>query len=129
MEPAIAGVARSRAQVLVMTPSIWLLPYHNRIIGIATALRLPTVFADASAVELGGLVTYGPNFSDAFRRAAIYVTRILKGALPSELPIDQMEKLEMVVNPKTARALGLKVPQSGLKVPQSVLLRADREID
>jgi putative ABC transport system substrate-binding protein len=91
---------------------------------IATAIeqRLPTMFDEPSFVVDGGLISYAPSWKDLYRRAATYVDKIVKGAKPAELPVEQPTKLELVINLKTARALGLTIPQS-------VLLRADRVIE
>jgi len=93
-----------------------------RIAEFALARRLPSVYGIAAHVEAGGLMSYSFNYSDSFRRAAEYVDRILKGAKPGELPVQMTTKFEMVINMKTASALGLKIPQS-------VLQRADRLIE
>ena len=78
----------------------------------ATKHRLPTMFDLKAEVEAGGLVSYSPNLPDLFRRAAHYVDRILKGAKPGELPIEQPTRFELVINLKTAKALGLRIPQT-----------------
>jgi ABC transporter substrate binding protein len=84
---------------------------------LAAKSRVPIMYRERESVEAGGLITYGPNLSYLFRRAATYVDKILKGAKPADLPIEQPIKFELVINLKTARALGLTIPQS-------VLLRA-----
>ena len=83
--------------------------------------RLPTMFGLRAAVEAGGLMSYSPNVADGFRRAAYYIDRILKGAKPGDLPIERPTKFELVINLKTAKALGLTIPQT-------LLLRADEVI-
>ena len=93
-----------------------------RIAEFALARRLPSVYGIAAHVEAGGLMSYSFNYSDSFRRAAEYVDRILKGAKPSELPVQMSTKFEMAINLKTAKALGLTIPQS-------LLLRADHVIE
>jgi putative ABC transport system substrate-binding protein len=88
----------------------------------AVESRLPSVFEQRLFVETGGLLSYGPSFADLFRRAAVYVDKILKGAKPADLPIEQPTKFELVINRKTADTLGLSVPPS-------LLLRADQIVD
>ncbi len=92
------------------------------IVDFATRTRLPSTFFNREAVELGGLMSYGVNAPDVFRRAAVYVDKILKGAKPADLPVEQPTKFELVINLKTAKALGLTIPQS-------LLLRADEVIE
>jgi putative tryptophan/tyrosine transport system substrate-binding protein len=114
---AIAGQARA-LQVLgsgVITGN------RNRIVEFATKNRLSTMFGDAVHVEAGGLMSYGPNALDLYRRAATYVDKILKGAKPADLPVEQPIKFELVFNLKTAK-------QIGLTIPPNVLVRADRVI-
>ena len=93
-----------------------------RVVDLTAKSRLPAMYMDSRWVDAGGLMSYGPSYPDVYRRAAVYVDRILKGASPSDLPIEQPTKFELVVNPKTARGLGLTIPSS-------VLLRADRLIE
>ena len=93
-----------------------------RIITLALTARLPTMFTTREAVKAGGLVTYGPNFSDLFRRSADYVDKILHGAKPEDLPVEQPTKFELIINLTTAKALGLTVPQT-------LLARADEVIE
>jgi len=93
----------------------------RRILELAAKSRLPTMYGQRDFVELGGLMSYGPSLSDLFRRAAPYVDKILKGARPGDLPIEQPTRFELVINLRTAKALGLTIPQS-------LLLRADELI-
>lgn len=92
------------------------------IAGLAARYRLPSMFGFRESVEDGGLMSYGANLRGEFRRAAGYVARILKGAKPSDLPIQEPTTFELVINPKTAKALGLTIPQT-------LLLRADQVIE
>jgi putative ABC transport system substrate-binding protein len=110
---------RTGALFVVTTPLIF--RERARIAGQAAKHRLPTVFSFREHVEAGGLFSYGVNFTDMFRRAAEYVDRILKGAKPADLPIEQPTKFELVINLKIATALGLTIPSS-------LLLRADEVI-
>jgi len=98
--------------------------YRGRqlIADFALRNRIPSVQAVSVFVEAGGLMSYAPNWDDLFRRAATYVDRILKGAKPADLPVEQPAKFELVVNLKTAKAIGLTIPPS-------ILLRADRVIE
>lgn len=98
--------------------SLALRPHWNQIVGLALKSRLPTISGPREFAEAGGLMAYGPYYPDLFRRAATYVDKILKGAKPAELPIEQPTKFEFAINLKTAKAFGLTIPQS-------VLLQAD----
>jgi putative ABC transport system substrate-binding protein len=84
---------------------------RKRLVDLAARNRLPAVYPWREAVDAGGFMAYGANFADLFRRAATYVDKILKGAKPGELPVEQPTKFELVVNLKTAKALGLTIPQ------------------
>ena len=94
---------------------------RNLIVKLAFANRLPAMFRQRRWVESGGLVSYGANFNDVYRRAATYVDKILKGAKPADLPVEQPTKFDLVINLKTAKSLGLTIPRA-------VLARADEVI-
>jgi putative tryptophan/tyrosine transport system substrate-binding protein len=111
-----------RAEALYVCTDALLGTNRLRITTLALAARLPTIAGFREHVEAGGLMSYGPNFSDLFRRAAEYVDKILRGAMPGDLPVEQPTKFELVINLKTAKALGLTIPES-------FLLRADEVIE
>lgn len=96
--------------------------HGRRIIELAAKIRVPTMYGAREFVDGGGLVSYAPSFTDNYRRAATYVDKILKGASPRDLPVEQASTFEFVINLKTAKALGLNIPQS-------VLVRATQVIE
>jgi putative ABC transport system substrate-binding protein len=108
---AFSDMTRARAGALAVLPSSMLFNERRRLVDLAAKNRLPAVFPYREAVDAGGLIAYGANFTDLYRRAAIYVDKILKGAKPADLPIEQPTKFELVINVKTAKALGLTIPQ------------------
>ena len=118
-----AAIAKARPDAMaVLADRPFLISNRARIVRFAAESRLPTVHPFAEFVEEGGLVYYGPNFSEMFRRAGIYIDKILKGAKPADLPIEQPTKFDLIINLKTAKTLGLRIPQS-------LMLRADRVIE
>jgi putative ABC transport system substrate-binding protein len=112
LEAAFATVVRGRAGALIVVSTARLFSYRKRIGELAVKHRLPTVVGLREYVEAGGLASYGTDFPDLFRRATVYVDKILKGAKPADLPVEQPTKFELVINLKTAKALGLTIPQS-----------------
>src|SRR5215467_11728162 len=122
IEQAIATFAGSPNGGMVLTASALSGVHHNLIISLAARYKLPTVYIEKYYVADGGLISYGPDFIDQFRRAADYVDRILRGAKPADLPVQVPVKYELAVNLKTARALGLAVPPT-------LLARADEVIE
>ena len=120
-EKAFEDATRSRAGALAIMPAPVFVTNLKRIADLATKSRLPSIFHVTEFVDVGGMLAYGPNRSDLFRRAATYVDKILKGTKPQELPVEQAMKFELMINLKTAK-------QIGLTIPQSVLYRADRVI-
>src|SRR5262249_27999256 len=114
-------IGRARVEGLLVSPSPMAYGDRALIVEFATRTRLPSTFAFREAVELGGLTSYGANMADVLRRAATYVDKILRGARPADLPVDQPTKFELVINLKTAKALGLTIPPS-------LLARADEVI-
>jgi len=110
LEDAFAKFARERADALLVPPDVTFGTHRRRIVNLALDARLPTIFFQPQSAEDGGLLSYGPDQVENFRRAAIYVDKILKGAKPQDLPIERPTKFELVINLKTAKALGLEVP-------------------
>lgn len=121
LENVFAAIKRERPEALQVIPSIATFAHRKRIADFAAAQRLPAIYGLAEYVEAGGLISYGVNFADNWRRAAGYVDKILKGAKPSDLPVQQPTQFELAVNLGTAKALGVVIPPS-------VLVRADRVI-
>ena len=122
LDKAFEAATRARAGALAILPDPVITTNLKRIVDFAAKSRLPSIYQSSEFADAGGLVTYGPDRADLFRRAATYVDKILKGTKPGDLPVEQPTKLELVVNLKTAKALGITIPQS-------VLFRADRVIE
>jgi ABC-type uncharacterized transport system substrate-binding protein len=121
-DSAFRAIAKERAEALIVLAGDLPFFFHRaRINELASRHRLPTMYGTREQVESGGLMSYGPDLSETYRGAATYVHRILVGANPGDLPIEQPTKFELVINLKTAKALGLTIPQS-------VLSRADEVI-
>jgi putative ABC transport system substrate-binding protein len=118
---AFAAAARERVGALFIVQDPAFIPHRARLTELAVKKRLPSVFTQRADVEAGGLMSYGPNFPDMYRRAAIYVDKILKGAKPADLPVEQPTKFEFVINLKTAKTLGLTIPQSLLQRADEVI--------
>jgi len=115
-----AGAKRAEAMVFFDDPVLW--SHRKQAVALAARYRLPVAYGYTDFVDEGGLISYGPDRPEQYRRTAIYVDRILKGARPATLPIEQPTKFELAINMKTAKALGLTIPQS-------ILVRADRVIE
>ena len=111
-DQAFAAMTSEHADALVMIPSGLFFSHRRQLAALAVQHRLPAIFMEREFVDAGGLMAYGPSLSDLSRRAATYVDKILKGAKPADLPIEQPMKFELVINLKTAKALGLTVPPS-----------------
>ena len=107
-----AAMAQERIGGLILVPSGMFFEGRRRIVNLATKNRLPAMFFFREFAEAGGLTSYGPNFRELFRRTAAFVDKILKGAKPADLPVEQANKFELVINLKTAKALGLTIPPS-----------------
>jgi putative ABC transport system substrate-binding protein len=112
IDRAFSDMARARAGALTVLSTPMFASERRRLVDLAAKNRLPTVFSFRVYVDAGGLMSYGPNTTDLFRRAATYVDKILKGAKPADLPVEQPTKFELVINLKTAKALGLTIPPS-----------------
>jgi putative ABC transport system substrate-binding protein len=122
LERALAELDRNRPGALLLLADPLTLSQRLRIVEYAAEQKLPAMYELSQFVDAGGLMSYGPNVDDIVRRSATYVDRILKGAKPADLPIEQPAKFELVINLKTANALGVTIPQS-------VLLQADRVVE
>ena len=121
-EGAFAAMAKERVDGLVVLPDPLTFTARSQIVKLATKHRLPGIYQAREYVELGGLMSYGTNLADQFRRASVYVDKILKGAKPSDLPVEQAARYELVLNIRTAKALGLAIPTT-------LRLRADDVIE
>jgi putative tryptophan/tyrosine transport system substrate-binding protein len=118
---AFSDMTRARAGALTVLASNMLLGERRRLVDLAAENRLPAVYTWRDFVDAGGLMAYGPDLADSFRRAATYVDKILKGAKPGDLPVEQPTKFELVINLKTAKALGLTIPPSLLGQADQVI--------
>jgi putative ABC transport system substrate-binding protein len=120
--PAFLGMKKNHDQGLIVTSPAFMFVHRKAVIDLAAAHRIPAIYEQQVFVEPGGLMSYGVNASEMQRRAAVYVDKILRGTKPGDLPVEQPTKLELVINLKTAKALGLTIPPS-------LLLRADQVIE
>jgi putative ABC transport system substrate-binding protein len=121
LDAALSKIEKERTGVLLLLPDPLFFTQRKRIADFAISRRLPSSFLFKEFAEAGGLMSYGPSITDSYRRAAVYVDKILKGARPGDLPVEQPRNFELVINLKTAN-------QIGLTIPPSVLARADRVI-
>jgi putative ABC transport system substrate-binding protein len=120
-ESAFSAIIRGSARSLIVLSSPMFASHRSRIADLAAKSRLPAIYPDSNYVEAGGLMSYGPNLSEQYRRVVVYVDKILKGAKPADLPVERPMKFELVINLKTAK-------QIGLTIPPNVLARADKVI-
>jgi putative ABC transport system substrate-binding protein len=118
LDRALAAIGRQRPDALFVLPDPMLTAHFAQIADFAVKHRLPAVSGSRQNAEAGALMTYGPDYAEGYRRAAAYVDRILKGDRPADLPVEQGTKFELVINARTARALGVTIPQA-------LVLRAD----
>ena len=121
LENAFSAITRGSASALIVLSSPMFASYRTRIADLAAKSRLPAIYPESNYADAGGLMSYGPNLTDLYRRAAVYVDKILKGAKPADLPVERPMKFELVINLETAK-------QIGLTIPDSVLYRADKVI-
>jgi putative ABC transport system substrate-binding protein len=119
--PAFSAFSRAHVQALYVANDAFFFHHRTTLLKLASKARLPVIYEERNFPDAGALMSYGPNIADLYRRSAGYVDKILKGAKPAGLPIEQPTKLELVVNLKTAKALGITIPES-------ILLRADEVI-
>ena len=122
LDAAFQAILREHPEALLLLVDPFTISQRRRIVEFAAEQRLPAIYESGDFVEVGGLISYGPNISDQFRRAAAYVDKILRGAKPADLPIEQPTKFELEINMSAAKALGIKFPDS-------ILLRADKVIE
>jgi putative ABC transport system substrate-binding protein len=121
LDRAFSAIAALRADALLVFPGPMLFSQRKRIIDFTSGHRLPSMFPARENVEDGGLMSYGPSIADLVRRSATFVDKILKGARPAELPVEQPTKFELVINLKTAKAIGLTIPPSALARADEVI--------
>ena len=121
IERAFAAIAKERTRALHVFPDPVFVTHRGLIADLALKHRLPIISGARESAEAGMLMSYGPDFPESYRRAAIYVDKILNGAKPADIPVERSTKFELVINLKTAK-------QIGLTIPQSVLYRADKVI-
>ena len=121
IDAAFAAATKGRADAGLVLPSAYAFAERMQLVDLAAKNRLPVMYGSSEYVEAGGLMTYGVSFTDLFRRAATYVDKLVKGAKPADLPVEQPTNFELVINLKTAK-------QIGLTIPPNVLARADRVI-
>ena len=121
IDTAFRAITKAHADALLVLPSFLLTSQRKQLVSLALKTRLPSIYDRQEFVEDAGLMSYSVSSTDLFRRAAIYVDKILKGAKPGDLPVEQPTKFELVINLKTAK-------QIGLIIPPNVLARADRVI-
>lgn len=121
LEKALASMGSERAGALLVLPDAMFITHRRRIVELVARSRVPAMYGEREFVDAGGLMFYGASLVDMYRDAAGYADRILKGAKPADLPVEQPTKLELVINLKTATALGLSIPPA-------VLIRADHVV-
>jgi putative ABC transport system substrate-binding protein len=121
-ERAFDSMTRARADGLIVLSDTFATFHRARLVELAAKHQLPTIYGHSQYIEAGGLLSYGPSLTDTYRHAASYVDKILKGAKPADLPVEQPTRFELIINLKTAKALGLDVPPT-------LVARADEVIE
>ena len=121
LDSAFSNASRAQANAIMIGPNPFFNAQRDRVIALAARYRLPALYEFRDFVEAGGFMCYGTDNRDVYHRVATYVDRILKGSKPADMPVEQPTKFELVINMKTAKALGLTIPQS-------LLVRADEII-
>ena len=119
--PAFAMIAEERPDALLVLQDAVTMQQRNEIISFAIEKRLPSMFQERGWAVAGGLISYGENFAAMYRRAAYFVDRIFKGAKPADLPVEQATKFDMVINLRTAKAIGFTIPDSILALADEVI--------
>jgi len=122
LDNAFISISKGSAGAILGLQNPAFVALQAQIAEFAAKRRLPAMHIDSEFADVGGLLTYGPHYADLFRRAATYVDKILKGTKPADIPVEQPTRFELVINMRTAKALGITIPQS-------VLVRADRVIE
>ena len=122
LDAAFEAITREHPEALLLLVDPFTFSQRSRIVEFAAEQRIPAMYETSDFVDAGGLISYGPILSDQYRRAALYVDKILRGAKPADLPIEQPTKFELAINMRAAKALGIKFPES-------ILLRADKVIE
>jgi putative ABC transport system substrate-binding protein len=121
LDAAFTELLKQRPDALLVTAEAFTRRYQSRILDFANNNKIPAMFEDGGYVEAGGLMSYGPDYPAVFAKAAIFVDKILKGAKPTDLPVEQPTKFELVINLRTAKALGLYIPPTLIALADRVI--------